>query len=195
MLHRFVKEAVETAVEKEEGWSSAGENSDGGAPVPVISSVPKVKKSQTWEQNNIPASSSKKSRGPWKSTSSPPDDSWGASKSRWTTASQYVANNDWGARASHWGQNGKYNSQWGSNNDSYWEEAAPTQSPEPSQLSAVSFPPNGSYAHPICNGRSGPWRSESAPSHVSGPAVVPYTSVAAGSAKLEQLMKDTSIAK
>lgn len=77
---RHVKEAVETAVEKEEGWSSGGENSDGGDPIPIVlPPPPKGKKSQTRERNNT---APKEDRGPWKPN---PQAEWGANSQQWQT--------------------------------------------------------------------------------------------------------------
>lgn len=185
-IFRFVKEAVETAVEKEAGWSSAGENSDGGAPVPIVQVPPKVKKSQNYERNNPSAMPSKDSRGSWKAAP-PSDTSWGTSNSHWTSASQY------GANTRGWGQNGQYNSQWGANNHNQCGGAAVAPKPGPSQLSTAAPPFAGSHVHQGGSyGRTGPWRSGSAPAPVP---LKPVASPAhpAGSAKLDQLMQKTSI--
>ncbi|KAL5326879.1 hypothetical protein ACEPPN_004568 [Leptodophora sp. 'Broadleaf-Isolate-01'] len=96
-ISESVKEAVEIAVEREEGWSSGGENSDGGAPVPIVQQpspqIKKAMKSQTWQRNNAPvASSSRESHGPWKKeTSSQSNAGWGASNSQWGSS-----NTGWG---------------------------------------------------------------------------------------------------
>ncbi|KAH7360579.1 hypothetical protein BKA65DRAFT_188777 [Rhexocercosporidium sp. MPI-PUGE-AT-0058] len=102
-ISESVKEAVEIAVEREEGWSSGGENSDGGAPVPIVQQpspqVKKAMKSQTWQQNSSVASTSKESRGPWKpETSSQSSTGWGASNSQWG-----ASNNQWGSSNTGWG--------------------------------------------------------------------------------------------
>ncbi|CZS95746.1 uncharacterized protein RCO7_08741 [Rhynchosporium graminicola] len=80
-ISEHVKEAVEMAVEREEGWSSGGENSDGGAPVPIVRQpTPQAKKdvkSQTWQRNQ-PAASTQASRGPAQSGNS----QWGAHSSQ-----------------------------------------------------------------------------------------------------------------
>ncbi|KAI9050016.1 hypothetical protein LZ554_006161 [Drepanopeziza brunnea f. sp. 'monogermtubi'] len=99
-----VKEATEAAVEKEEGWSSGGENSDGGAPIP-IASQPKVKKSQSERRNQ--------NAGPW--TAAPPSaTSTTTNNSSWTSVSQ---RGPWVPSAtSQWGQgtarNGRAGGQW-----------------------------------------------------------------------------------
>lgn len=87
-MDRSVKEAVEIAVDREEGWSSGGENSDGGAPVPVVQQpspqVKKSMKSQAWQRNNPVASTSRDSRGPWKpEASSQSSGGWGTSNNQW----------------------------------------------------------------------------------------------------------------
>lgn len=71
-MYRSVKEAAEAALDKEQGWSSAGENSDGGMPVTPVPSVPGSKKGSSGAQNrnnnNGSKGSPKYSEGPWRPT-------------------------------------------------------------------------------------------------------------------------------
>jgi hypothetical protein len=91
-VHRSVKEAAEAALDKEQGWSSAGEDSDGGIPVTPVPSVPGSKKGGTGAQirnnNNGSKSTPKYSEGPWPPTAPSSGDSsqrrnnpWGAGPS------------------------------------------------------------------------------------------------------------------
>ncbi|OWP06572.1 hypothetical protein B2J93_1213 [Marssonina coronariae] len=189
-----VKEATEAAVEKEEGWSSGGENSDGGAPVRVSPQRFKVKKYQTRERNN-PPTSSVNSRGPWEPV--PPSEAnttWGTNNSTWASVSQRgEENGTWGPHpkpTTQWAKNAQYSNQWGVNKNINNKLGEPPAAPKPGlpHLSAVAQTFTSSSTG---RDRSGPWRSGSAPT----PAPVPPPRLMAGTAKLEKLMNSTSISK
>ncbi|PVH86847.1 hypothetical protein DL98DRAFT_567142 [Cadophora sp. DSE1049] len=168
-ISESVKEAVEIAVEREEGWSSGGENSDGGAPVPIVQQpspqVKKLMKSQTWQRNNPATSTARESRGPWKpATSSQSSTAWGTSNSQWG-ASHSDVSTGWGSNNS---QRGTASSQLNAATEAFSSMLSSNQSRKD---------------------RSGPWRSVSA----SGPVVLPAPD-SSKTAKLESLMK-TSISK
>ena len=61
-----VKEATLAAWEKEEGWSSGGEKSDGGAPV-----APTAPKSVAKKPSRRNPGSLKQAQGPWRAVSIP----------------------------------------------------------------------------------------------------------------------------
>lgn len=96
-----MKEATETAVEKEEGWSSGGENSDGGAPVRIVAQPSKPKKPQPPPRTQSPVSSHMDSRGPWADAAPSRGGSW----------ENNTAASPWG-QSPTWGANSNINSQW-----------------------------------------------------------------------------------
>ena len=219
---RSVKEAVEIAVEREEGWSSGGENSDGGTPVPIVQQpspqVKKLMKSQTWQRNNPAVSTVRELRGPWKpETSSYSSTEWSTRNTQWGT-SQSGVSTGWASNNSQWGT---ASSQLNATTEAFtsmlsrlvfmssvmnlWHMILQ------GSCSATSFPLTYSTSqnspwklctlqntslHLVSNqsrkDRSAPWRSVSA----SGPVVRPGPATnSSKTAKLESLMKKTSISK
>ena len=81
-VHRSVKEATEVALDKEQGWSSAGENSDGGTPVTPVISVPASKKGTGSQNRNGINSGPRHLEGPWRPVQSC-DSYWQGRKDPW----------------------------------------------------------------------------------------------------------------
>ncbi|PBP28596.1 QDE-2-interacting protein [Diplocarpon rosae] len=191
---RSVRDATEAAVAKEEGWSSGGENSDGGAAVPVISQPSKVKKNQAGKRNK-PPTHSEDSRGPWKPVpQSEASTTWETNNSSWGSVSQQEEDNDaWEPNpeaTTQWDQNAQYRNQWGVQKhiNSQWGEPPAAPKPGPSHISAAAPIFKSSHAG---SGKPESWRPGSAPT----PAPVTSPHLIAGTAKLEKLMKNTSISK
>ena len=61
-----MKEAAAVALDKEQGWSSTGENSDGGRPVIPVPSIPGSKKGTGAQNRSGRIGSSKPTEGSWR---------------------------------------------------------------------------------------------------------------------------------
>ncbi|KAK2630155.1 hypothetical protein QTJ16_000975 [Diplocarpon rosae] len=189
-----VRDATEAAVAQEEGWSSGGENSDGGAAVPVIYQASKVKKNQIGKRSK-PPTPSEDSRGPWKPVpQSEASTTWETKNSTWGSVSQRGEDTgSWGPNpeaTTQLAQNTQDRNQWGVKKhvNNQWREPPAAPKPGPSHISAAA--PTFQSSH-VGRGKSGSWRSGSAPT----PAPITSPHLTAGTAKLEKLMKNTSISK
>lgn len=74
---RTVKEATLAAWEREEGWSSGGENSDGGAPVAPVSTLAK-KGGRNSQLSSRATNNLKYAQSPWKQPETNINPQWGA---------------------------------------------------------------------------------------------------------------------